>query len=174
MGLSWTSHPGSSWFHLWELPTSVNFLKEAPALNEWVFHFRKYTIYERMKCLFALMRVHSLSHVERTSLSSNKRSLKKSHFDAISTNVVAHQYCWYVHTAANHFQSCILTVRSASTAKCTQLAFVTFNYGSSTFHETVIEPGALTLFETTGALQVTLCESSISADFHQQKFPYGT
>lgn len=62
---------------------------------------------------------------------------------------------------------------STATAKCTQLACVTFNYGSSTFHETVIEPGALTLFKTTGAVQFTLCESCISADFHQHKPPMG-
>lgn len=97
----------------------------------------------------------------------------KKHFNDI-TNLVAHPYCWCVHTAADRCQSCILTARGAATAKCTQLACVTFNYGSSTFHETVIEPGALTLFKTTGALQFTLCESSISADSHQQKPPCGT
>lgn len=111
--------------------------------------------------------------LKRTSVSSNKKS-KNGHFNAISTNVFAYPYCWYVHTVADRCQSCVLTARGAATAKCTQLAFVTFNYGSSTFHETVIEPGALTLFETTGALQFTLCESSISADFHQQKPPCGT
>lgn len=46
---------------------------------------------------------------------------------------------------------------NASTAKCTQLACVTFNYCSSTFHETVIEPGAVPLFKTTGFLQFALC-----------------
>lgn len=68
---------------------------------------------------------------------------------------------------------CIATAICTATAKCTQLACVKFNYDSSTFNETVIEPGALTLFKTTGALQFTLCKNSISADFHQQKNPSG-
>lgn len=78
-------------------------------------------------------------------------------FNDVSTNLFVHPCCWCVHNPTDRCQSCILTVRCAATAKCTQLACVTFNYGSSTFHKTVIEPGALPLFKTTGALQFSLC-----------------
>lgn len=70
----------------------------------------------------------------------------------------------------------VVMVRSAATAKCTQPACVTINYGSFTFHETVIEPGALPLFKTTGVLQSTSGprESLSSSDVRQQKPPRGT
>lgn len=132
----------------------------------------KYSDSARMWCLISLLLFHLLSNMNGQVYLQIKKGFQK-HFNDI-TNLVAHPYCWCVHTAADRCQSCILTARGAATAKCTQLACVTFNYGPSTFHETVIEPGALTLFKTTGALPFTLCESSISADSHQQKPPCGT
>ena len=81
-----------------------------------------------------------------------------------------------MHIAADRCQSCVVTARDAATAKCTQLARVTFNYDSPTFHETVIEPGALPLFKTTGAVQFTLCPLKAPSllIFHQQKPHCGT
>lgn len=46
-----------------------------------------------------------------------------------------------LHIAADSCQRYVLTARGAATAKCSQLACVTFNYGSSTFHRQSLSRG---------------------------------
>lgn len=99
---------------------------------------------------------YSLSQPDETGVFTEQNPAQ-SCFNDVFTNLDPRWCCWCVHIAADRCLSWVLTVRGAATAKCTQLASVTFNYASSTFHETVIEPGALPLFKTTGAAQFTLC-----------------
>lgn len=65
--------------------------------------------------------------------------------------------CFFVHIAAEFCQIWGLTAKGITTAKCTQIACVTFNYDTSTLRKTVIELGALPLFKTTGVLLFSLC-----------------